>query len=205
MKRFFKISLLVMMLAVSVGASAQFRYGVTAGADLTTLKFKQTLFDIDRSVGYTAGVQGELMFPGIGFGIDVAGLYTQRGATLHLGQREIWASDGYGNERSYLHYFEIPINLRFKWTRMAGLEDYIAPFVYGGPSFSFLVAHNRIKALEYAGCDLGVQCGLGFEILRRWQVQAGYCWGMTYAMKTVKLGDFSARNRTWSMRVTYFF
>lgn len=192
-------------LSAAIPAAAQFRYGPTAGVDLTTLKFKQTLFDVDRSVGEIVGVQGELMFPGIGFGIDLAALYTQRGATLNLGQREIWASSGYGRERSYLHYFEIPVNLRFKWTRMAGLEDYIAPYVFGGPSFSFLVGHSSIKALEYAGADLGVQCGLGFEILRRWQVQASYCWGMTYALKTVKLDDFSARNRTWSLRVTYLF
>ena len=33
---------------------------------------------------------------------------------------------------------------------MNGFEDILAPFVYGGPSFGFLVGHNRIPALEYA-------------------------------------------------------
>lgn len=205
MKKLLSLIVLVCSLAAVVPAAAQFRYGPTAGIDLTTLKFKQTLFDVDRSVGYTAGIQGEMMFPGIGFGIDFAGLYTQRGATLNMGQREIWAADGYGRERSYLHYFEIPVNVRFKWTRMSGLEDYVAPYVFGGPTFSFLVAHNRNKALDYAGGDLGVQCGLGFEVLKHWQIQASYTWGMTYALKTVKLDDFSARNRTWTLRVAYLF
>ena len=122
-----------------------------------------------------------------------------------MGQREIWASDGYGRERSYLHYLEIPVNVRFKWTRMAGLEDYVAPYVFGGPTFSFLMGHSRIPALEYAGGDLGVQCGLGFEVFKHWQIQASYTWGMTYALKTVKLEDFSARNRTWNLRITYLF
>ncbi|MDE7385979.1 MAG: PorT family protein [Muribaculaceae bacterium] len=205
MKKLLSLIVLVCSLAAVVPAAAQFRYGPTVGIDLTSLKFKQTLFDVDKSVGYTAGVQGELMFPGIGFGIDFAGLYTQRGATLNMGQREIWAADGYGRERSYLHYFEIPVNVRFKWTRMSGLEDYIAPYVFGGPSFSFLVAHNRNKALDYAGGDLGVQVGLGFELFKHWQVQGSYTWGMTYALKTVKLDDFSARNRTWTLRVAYLF
>ncbi len=205
MKRILSIILVVVGLSVALPSAAQFRYGPTAGVDMTTLKFRQTLFDVDRSVGETVGIQGEMMFPGIGFGIDFAALYTQRGATLNLGQREIWASDGYGRERSYLHYFEIPVNLRFKWTRMAGLEDYVAPYVFGGPAFSFLMGHSRIPALEYAGGDLGVQCGMGFEVFKHWQIQASYTWGMTYALKTAQLEDFSARNRTWTLRLTYLF
>lgn len=205
MKKIVLIAALIIALIVPSTSKAEFRYGPTAGVDLTTLHFKQDLFDVDQQVGFQAGVQGEMMFPGIGFGIDIALMYTQRGARLHLDQREIWGSDGYKDPRAYLHYVELPINLRFKWTRMNGLEDYVAPFIFGGPTFSFLAGHSDIKALKYAGLDLGVQAGLGFEILRRWQVQGSYTWGMTYATKTVKLDDFSARNRTWSVRVTYFF
>lgn len=186
-------------------ANAQLRYGPTAGVNLTTLKFSQELFDVDQSVGYQAGLQGELMFPGIGFGIDFAALYSQQGATCDLGSREIWASSGYGKERSYLHYLQIPVNMRFKWTRMAGLEDYVAPYVFGGPVFSFLVAHNKLKVFDYAGADLGLQCGLGFEFKRRWQLQGSYIWGMTYALKAEKLMNFTGRNRSWQVRVAYMF
>lgn len=186
-------------------AQAQFRYGVTVGADVTNIKFNQTLFDIDRSVGYHAGVLGELMFPGIGFGIDFGLQYTQRGATLDLGSREVWHSQGYGRERSYLHCIDLPIDLRFKWTRMNGLEDHIAPYVFGGPVFSFLAGHSDIKALEYPFCSLGLQCGIGFELYKHWQVQGAYQWGMTYCMRTKLLDDFSARNSTWSVGVTYMF
>lgn len=208
MKHIKRILLSIIALAGLTGSfstKAQFRYGATAGIDLTTLKFKQDLFTIDRSVGFQVGAQGEMMFPGIGFGIDFAALYSQKGATMNLGSREIWASAGYGRERAYLHYLEIPVNLRFKWTRMSGLEDYVAPYVFGGPTFGFLLGHSNLKAFEYAGGDLGVQCGLGFEILRRWQVQGSYTWGMTYALKATQLLDFSGRNRSWQLRVTYFF
>lgn len=208
MKFLRRISLAIIAISGLLGATnanAQLRFGPTAGIDLTNLKFKQDLFTVDQSVGFMVGGQGELMFPGLGFGIDFAALYSQKGATMNLGSREIWASQGYGRERAYLHYLEIPINLRFKWTRMAGLEDYIAPYVFGGPSFGFLMGHGNLKAFEYAGGDLGVQCGLGFEILRRWQVQGSYTWGMTYALKAKQLLDFSARNRSWQIRVTYLF
>lgn len=201
------ILLIVALTAVMLPARgiAQFRYGATAGVDFTTLKFKQDLFTVDQSTGFQAGVQGEMMFPGVGFGVDIAMLYTQRGATLHLGEREIWSSQGYTDPRCYLHYIEIPVNLRFKWTRMQGLEEYIAPYVFGGPSLSLLAGHSKIDALQYAFGEIGLQCGLGFEIMRRWQIQGSYTWGMTYALKTRLLDDFSAQNRTWSIRATYFF
>lgn len=205
MKKILFLLVAVAAMVLPFRSEAQFRLGATAGVDFSTLKFKQDLITIDASTGFQAGVQGELMFPGIGFGVDVGLLYTQRGATLNLGEREIWESQGYTDPRCYLHYIEIPLNLRFKWTRMQGLEDYVAPYVFGGPSISLLAGHSKIDALEYAFGEIGLQCGLGFEIMRRWQIQGSYTWGMTYALKTKLLDDFSAQNRTWSIRATYFF
>lgn len=199
------IALIAFVAVFAATASAEFRYGPTVGVDMTTLKFKQDLISVDQSVGFQAGVQGEMMFPGIGFGVDIGLLYVQRGARVNLGEKLIWSSLGYTDPRVYLHYVEIPINLRFKWTRMNGLEDYVAPYVFGGPTLSLLAGHSSIDAFDYAGGDLGLQAGIGFEIMRRWQVQGSYNWGMTYALKTSLLDDFSARNRTWTVRVTYFF
>lgn len=206
MKKIFLLAVVAISAVLFPSTSvAQFRYGATAGVDFSTLKFKQDLITIDASTGFQAGVQGEMMFPGIGFGIDIGMLYNQRGATVHLGERKVWASQGYTDPRCYLHYIEIPVNLRFKWTRMQGLEEYIAPYVFGGPSISFLAAHSNIDAIKYAFGEIGLQCGIGFEIMRRWQIQGSYTWGMTYALKTKLLDDFSAQNRTWSIRATYFF
>jgi len=186
-------------------ASAQFRYGPMVGVDVTTLTFKQDLITVDQSVGYSAGLATELMFPGIGFGIDAGIIYAQRGAIMHLGEKKIWASQGYGDTRSYLHYIQIPIHLRFKYTNLNGFEDYAAPFVFGGPEFMILAAHNKVPALSYAGGDMGLAVGVGVELFRRWQVSASYTWGMTYALKTVLLDNFSARNRSWDVRVAYMF
>lgn len=205
MKKTYFLIILIACMTASIQSAAQFRYGATVGADITTLKFKQHLIDVDKSVGYQAGIQCEMMFPGIGFGLDFGLMYEQRGATVNLGQKEIWSSLGYGKERSYLHYISIPIDLRFKWTRLNGLEDYIAPYVFGGPVISLLAAHNKNDVYNYAGGDLGVQAGFGLELWKNWQVQASYTWGMTYALKTKLLDDFSARSRTWSVRVVRFF
>lgn len=207
--------LLSFLLAVAVLAGvarAEFRYGPIAGVNISSLTFKQDLVSVDQAVAYQAGLQGELIFPGIGFGIDLGLLYNQMGAYVNLGERRIWSSQGFGREHVMLHAIQIPVHLRFKWTRMNGLEDKIAPFVYGGPDFTIICGHNKIHGTEgvpnpfkYAGGELGLTAGLGLELWKNWQVSASYTWGMTYALKTVLLDDFSARSNQWSIRLAYLF
>lgn len=199
------LATLVIMAASGLAANAQFRYAAIVGGEHTNLKFKQNLVTISPTLGYQAGVQGEMMFPGLGFGMDLGLLYNQLGAKVNLGERKIWASQGYGDERMMLHYLQIPLHLRFKWTRMNGIEDIIAPFVYGGPDFDILLGHNKCDAFEYAGGDLSLSVGGGVELYKRWQLSFTYCWGMTYALKTVLLDNYSARNRYWNIRLAYFF
>ncbi|MDE6859588.1 MAG: PorT family protein [Duncaniella sp.] len=186
-------------------AYAQFRWGITAGANFNDMKFKQDLITVDRAVGETVGIQAEMMFPGIGFGLDMGLRYEQRGATLNLGEKLIWSSQGYGKERLYIHYVDIPFHLKFKYTHLQGLEDYIAPFVFGGPTFALQAGHSKCEAIDFSGGEIALTAGLGVELYKRWQVCGSYTWGMTYALKTKQLADFSARNRTWDIRVTYFF
>ncbi len=199
------LSLLLIAAALSNVATAQFRWGASVGGNYNGFKFKQYLVDHHKAFGETAGVRGEMMFPGIGFGLEFGMLYSQRGGTIDLGDRLIWSSQGYGDERIFIHNIDIPFNLKFKWTRMQGIEDYVAPFVYGGPVISIQAAHSKCDAIKYSGGDVGIVAGFGFEIFKRWQVAASYTWGMTYALKTKQLTDYSARNKTWDFHVTYFF
>lgn len=207
MKRLIIRSIIILTIAIagSLSANAQFRFAAIAGPEFTNLKFKQDLVDISQTLSYQLGVQGEIIFPGLGFGIDVGLLYNQLGAKVNLGERKVWSSLGYGNERVRLHTLQIPLHLRFKWTRLNGLEDVIAPFVYGGPDFNILVGHGKCDAFKYAGGDLSVTAGGGVELFKRWQVSFSYSWGMTYALKTKLLDNYSARNRSYALRLAYFF
>jgi hypothetical protein len=201
------VSLVVLCMAfLSSGvAMAQGRWGVTLGADLTNLVFDQKLFKVNYNVGVTAGVTGELMMPGIGFGFDAAVLYTQRGAGLHLGDKPLWASQGYGKENCMLHYLEIPIHFKFKYKNLDGFENTLMPIIFVGPEFSFLMGHNDLKAMNYPGGEFGLDVGLGAEIFRKFQVNASYTWGLSYCIKTKQLDDFIGKNRTWKLTCTYFF
>lgn len=206
MKKLFALAIIALAAVIApVVAKSQFRYGPVVGVTINDLVFKQDLIDISQQAGYMAGIQGELMFPGIGVGLDLGLLYNQQGALVKLGQRKVWAADGYGSERVYIHNIQIPIHLRFKYTRLNGVEDKIAPIVFGGPEFNIQVAHGHCDAFKYSGGDLGLTAGIGAELFRRWQVTGSYTWGMTYALKTRLLDDFSARSRQWTVRIAYFF
>lgn len=192
-------------LVTTFSSHAQFRYGPMVGGDISTLRFKQDLIDIDKSAGFSAGLVTELMFPGIGFGVDFGLYYEQRGATLDLGSREMWAAQGYGKERLYMHYAVIPFHLRFKYTRLNGFEDIIAPMAYVGPSVGLLVGHSKLECMSFPFGELGIDFGIGAEIKRHWQVSASYTMGVTYAVKDRTLTDYSARNSVWNLKVAYLF
>ena len=201
------LSLVVLCMAIfsTSVATAQGRWGVTVGADLTSLVFDQKLFKINHNFGGTAGVTGELMMPGIGFGFDAGLMYTQRGAKLHIGDRPVWGSQGYGKENCMLHYVEIPIHLKFKYKYLNGLEDTFMPIVYVGPEFSFLVGHSDLPVMEYPAGEFGLDVGVGAELWRKIQINASYTWGLSYCVKTKLLDDFIGKNRTWKLTCTYFF
>ncbi len=193
------------IIAAMTSANAQFRFAGVVGGTYSTLNFKQDIVSVGNVAGAQAGVLGEVIFPGVGFGIDLGLLYNMAGAKVNLGQKPMWSSQGYGNERLTLHQLNIPLHLRFKYTRLGGLEDFVAPFVYAGPEFSILLAHSKCKAIEYPGGDLSIAFGAGVELWKRWQVSASYTRGMTYALKAKILSDYSAKANQWTLRVAYFF
>lgn len=206
MKKILALAVATVIACVWPGtAKAEFRWAGTAGVTVNTLKFKQDLVKVSNTVGYSAGVTGELIFPGIGIGIDLGLMYDQQGALVDLGSRKVWSSLGYGNEHVYIHNVKIPLHLRWKYVKLNGFEEKLAPIIYGGPEFDIQVGHGHCNAFKYSGGDMGLTVGVGAEIYKRWQVTAGYTWGMTYALKTKLLDEFSAQSRQWNVRVVYFF
>lgn len=190
-------------IVVCLTASAQFRWGPVVGANISRYYFKQDLLKCGQTVGPGVGVMGELMFPGIGIGMDIGLQYRMHGSKLNFSEYPVFEPTG--DKTSYLHTLIIPIDIRFKYTRLGGLEDKIAPLVYGGPVFSLTIGHNKVPPLEYPGGCFGLQCGLGAEVYKHWQVSAGYYWGMTYEVRTRKLDNYSARCQGWQVKVAYLF
>lgn len=202
---FRKLLILTVILASALSASAEFRWGPTLGVNFSTLHWKQDLAKTSGLTGGQVGIIGEVMIPGIGFGIDTGIRYNLHGAKVNFGDHEVWSSTGIKNQNVWLHTLEIPLNLRFKWTRMNGFERTLAPFIFGGPVFNFTLATNDCPALQHPAGYVAMQCGAGVELFEHWQVSGGYSWGISYQVRTIKLDNYSAQPRGGFINVAYLF
>lgn len=200
-----KILLTLICLAVALGASAKFRVGPTVGASFDRFHWNQHLMASTMRPGFSAGLQCELMIPGIGFGVDFGLKYANRGGLCGFGDRYVWASDGMGDTNLRFHTVQIPLDLRFKWTRMEGFENYLAPFAFAGPKFNFNVGNSDCEAIRRVSASVGIQVGLGAEIFKRYQISAGYVWDVTYDTQTRKLDDFTGYIRGWMIDFAVLF
>ncbi len=209
MKKYIKLILVVVALASTLTMQAQpeRRWGITVGGNYNEIHFKQTdIFESDRMFAPSVGLTGDLMIPGVGFGVDASILYTMRQGRLHLGDRRVWESQGLGNEVARQHYIDVPINLKFRYSRLGGLESTLMPFIYAGPTFSFLAGHNKVgDALKYTSVSVLLHAGIGVELFNKVQVSGGYSFSVGQNLGTKLLDDHVAKYRTWFVQATYFF
>ena len=90
-----KIFTALLLAVIAFGASAEFRWGPTAGINISELYWKQDLVENKILVGPNVGVMGEVMIPGIGFGVDIAVKYSLLGSSVNFGEQDFWSSEGY--------------------------------------------------------------------------------------------------------------
>lgn len=199
-----KILLALVAVMISLGSAAEMRWGPTVSADFNTFHWKEPLLETHMRTGFDAGIMTEIMIPGIGFGVDAGIRYSMQSAKVNLGQWPVWNTDGFGDENVTVHSVQIPLHLRFKYTRLEGFEEYLAPLAYVGPVFAFNT-QNSCKAFESPAGTVSLDFGLGAEVLQKFQVSVGYQWGVSYALRTKKLENLSGRADGFKINVAYLF
>ncbi len=207
MRKIFIVTTMLMIAAAGAfQAVAETRWGVTAGANYNQVHFNQSdIFKSDHTVGGNLGLTGELMIPGIGFGVDGSILYSMRNGKLHMGDKKAWKAVGMGTENCNLHYIDIPLNLKFRFHNLNGVENTIMPIAFVGPTFSVLAGHNKVKdQLSYQKVSVGLHMGIGCELFKKVQLNMGYQFSLGESLKTKLLDDNGAKNRTWYVNITYF-
>ena len=202
-----KLFLMIAMVLIAFNMNAETRWGVTAGVNYNSVHFKQSdIFPTSMCLGGEVGVMGELMVPGVGFGVDAAILYSMRNGKLNMGAKKAWSSLGLGNEMCTLHYIDIPINLKFRYHNLDGLENTVMPMAFAGPVISVLLGHNKCgDALTYEKLSTSLQFGIGAELFQKVQVKIGYQFGIGETLRTKLLEENAAKNRTWFLNATYLF
>jgi len=205
MQRFTLLLATLLLMAATATAQTTSRWGITAGATINEVHFKQhDIVPSTRAWGPQLGVTGEMNFSGIGFGVEASALYTLKQGKVNYGEKTVWLSIGAGNETVSMHYLDVPLHPKFKWHRLAGLESTIMPLAYFGPQFSFLMHGNHGDLNKYTPVSVYLDMGIGCELKERIQLRGGYNFSIGQCLHTKMLDENVAKNRTWYFNVTYF-
>lgn len=177
------VAVIVACVAIAVPASAQFAFGIKAGAKINQIPETVSGFEWDDCSGFTGGVMGEFMFPIIGLGVDASLMYVYAPMKTEL---EVFDKE-IAEVNSYNHYLEIPINLKYKLS-IPAVEKIVAPYIFTGPSFSFLLSGNsfsgtNLSCLEQNPVDIAWNLGIGVELFNHLQIGASYGWGLSNTYK----------------------
>lgn len=194
-KRFMAIAIALM---VMLPAMAQFKIGPRLGVDINSLHFNKDVFQEDNRAGFTGGLQAEFMIPGLGFGFDASVMYVRRSATFTDDHRTEVNAD----------YIEIPVNLKYK-LGLPLLGRILKPYVFTGPSFSFLTSRRFFSDFVNKKSDTAWNFGFGVELINHLQLSASYAVGMSKALDVFHLSNENAningKNRYWTVTAAWLF
>ncbi len=170
MKRLF-ISVIALFLIFSVQASAQIKFGATAGMNFNTSKF--TEIDVKAKTGWNAGVTMLLDLP-LGFSLQPSLVYSQKNANLTntLSQN--------------MGYLELPVSVQWGPDLLI-----LRPFLDVTPYVGYAITNKTKMAADLGGLgnlsfdgsdwagkermEYGLGVGGGINVWKL-QVVARYCW-----------------------------
>ncbi|MCC8119976.1 MAG: PorT family protein [Bacteroidales bacterium] len=194
---------IIAILCVVAPASAQFRWGIKAGVNVSSLHFSKDIYsDVTNSnnrTGFTGGLMAEFTVPVIGIAMDASVLYTRKIVNFD--------NNTAGTENYHNDYIEIPINLKYKFS-IPVVSNFLLPYLYTGPSFAFLTSKKAISdAFKNKTTDVTWNLGLGLQLVSHLQISAQYGWGINKA--TEFLGATNAGNTAktngWTVTAAYLF
>lgn len=188
-------------LVIPQTANAGFRIGPRVGMEVNKLHFNSDLFDEHNRIGYTAGLQAEVMFGPLG--IDASVLYTRRTQEAYSSTESIDISKD---------YIRVPVNLKTNFG-LPLVGRIISPYIFTGPDFAFLTSRRAInEAWENRKVAISWNVGFGVELIKHLQISASYGLGITKLCHRLNLTELpegskelDARNNQWTVTAAWLF
>lgn len=216
-------SLCVALLLALVGATAvqaqSFSYGITAGYNLTKLKFAGSAkdnFSSDNKPGWFVGPKVAFN-TALGIGIDASLQYSQR--KLNITPDYVNNGEEYGTQSKTYRTLEIPVNLRYN----IGLGKVAGVYVFTGPQFGF--AFKNMKWSNFGSgsnfskenMNMTWNLGAGIRLMKHLEASVGYNFALGKAGKAIYQGisggstgesqdyELKYKTNTFQVQVAYMF
>lgn len=207
-----KLLLVAAAIVMTLSVSAQTKllnWGVEAGMNFNSLSFSKVDFESSNRMGFFVGPKLKVNVPLLGFGADVALLYSLNSAKVADYEIEDTGMEVPAATKS-LSYLEIPLNLRYSF----GLKV-VSVYVATGPQFNYCLSGvSSMQDLLGEGVDhfsrstWGWNVGAGVEFLKHLQVGVTYTIPISdVSFKGVagSLIDGGFKQKTVKVRLAYYF
>ncbi len=209
MKKLFAVAAVAALLSVPSTASAQFKFGLKGGLNITDMSFSNDVFETSNRTGFFIGPTVKFTLPIVGLGIDASALYDQRSAETkgvydEFDNREI-------KQKIKQQAINIPINLRYN----IGLGSVAGIYLAAGPQFGFNIGdknqslYNDAAEWKLKTSNFSVNVGAGVTLVSHLQL------GFNYNIICGKTGEVTfldgaksiarGRSNTWQISAAYYF
>lgn len=202
MKKFFLAVAALFLLAGVPTASAQLKFGLVAGMNMSKLSFDNgKYFDSDHRAGWYVGPKVWFNIPIVGLGVNASAQYSQRRMNVKSGDGEDAVSDS-----KNLNTIEIPINVRYT----LGLGSIASVYAETGPQFGFNVGNKTISEVaKFKSSNVTWNVGIGARVLGHLEAGVGYNIALSKFGELVPDALTGTKNdfksNTWQVQVAYLF
>ena len=207
MKKIFMLLAMIVTMTAANNASAQIKFGLKGGVNVTDMSLNSSVFDASNRTGFFVGPTIKVQLPLVGLGIDASALYDQREAKIKMGNATT-------KETLRSQAINVPINLRYGW----GLSSMANIFLFAGPQFGFNVGDKDQKITEKStwsvkNSNFSLNFGAGVTLLSHLQLTANYnvvCGKTSDATITEGLEQLTnkevrSRANAWQIALAYYF
>lgn len=202
MKKFFLAVAMLFIIGGATTASAQFKFGIVAGMNMSKLSFDNgKYFDSDHRAGWYVGPKVWFNIPIVGLGVNASAQYSQRRMNVKSGNGEDAVSDS-----KNLNTIEIPINVRYT----LGLGSIASVYAETGPQFGFNVGNKTVSEVaKFKSSNVTWNVGIGARVLGHLEAGVGYNIALSNFGELVPdplrgtKNDF--KSNTWQVQVAYLF
>lgn len=198
LKKIFTALALLLSFAWATPASAELKFGVVGGLNLSKMSFSgsdKSLLSSDNRCGWYIGPKAQFTLPIIGLGLDASIQYSQRRLNVD--------AQGDGESQTYKS-IEVPINVRYD----LGLGSMASVYIATGPQFGFNCDKSLFRDWDISVKDANVtwNVGVGVTLLSHLQVGAGYNFAVgKWAESKDPDYDLNVKANTWQVQVAYLF
>lgn len=173
MKKLILNTAIIILSMLALPAFSQIRFGIRGDIGLNNPTFTSNALKVENMTNYSIGPSLETMLPLFvaDIGIDASLLYSNNRMTVSTIENENISN------KITNHYVKLPVNLKVKFG--IGLH-LIKMYAAVGPYAAYLISGDKIKLndavenIKAKSFEAGTNIGVGFEVLRIFQLGVNY-------------------------------